>query len=265
MHKLTQKFLACGAIFSTFFLTPTLAQAQIQVSPLVIETKTEKGQAKAIIEVKNQSNETFRARVYTVPFTYNLNTFEELESDSSDLEPYLIISPRELVLEAGQTRNIRLTSRFLPSTEEQEYRTTVFVDRLREVEPESANSQIQLNTRMGITVYVRHGNVVPSLTVESAEYNPEENNIVLLVNNSGAASVRPKTQWSLQKKNTTLDEGIVEETTIIAEGKRYVTIPYSTDDSETSTGNYQLNGTFIWGEDEAPQTLPFEINMNVSP
>ncbi len=48
-----------------------------------------------------------------IPFTYSKNGFKELESSPNDLTPYLIFSPRELEIQPGKKRRIRVLTRLL--------------------------------------------------------------------------------------------------------------------------------------------------------
>jgi P pilus assembly chaperone PapD len=79
-------------VFSTFLLSENTAKADITISPLVIETAAKQGQAQGNITVTNGDTKSFRARVYTEPFTYDLETgFKLLDSSPFDLTPYLQI------------------------------------------------------------------------------------------------------------------------------------------------------------------------------
>ena len=129
-----QKFLcAMTGTLSALCIFPEIVKAQIKISPLVIEREARKGTARGVINLTNTSNETFRARIYALPFTYNQNGFEELESSPQDLSPFLSFSPRELVIQPGQTRQIRAISRFLPSSAKGEYRAVIFTEDLKEL------------------------------------------------------------------------------------------------------------------------------------
>jgi P pilus assembly chaperone PapD len=61
---------------SAALLCAGAAQAQMSVSPLVIEAQANRGQAQAIINVTNTSNQPFRGRVYAESFTYGDNGFK---------------------------------------------------------------------------------------------------------------------------------------------------------------------------------------------
>ncbi|PAX45757.1 P pilus assembly protein, chaperone PapD, partial [Brunnivagina elsteri CCALA 953] len=89
----------CTGLLSTVILWAGTAQAQVSLSPMIIEAQSSRGQAKGIINITNNSDETFRARVYAESFTYDKEKgFQTIPSSPNDLKPYLQFSPRELVV-----------------------------------------------------------------------------------------------------------------------------------------------------------------------
>ncbi|AFY55759.1 hypothetical protein Riv7116_3295 [Rivularia sp. PCC 7116] len=260
-----QKFLcAVTGTVSALCIFPEIVQAQIKITPLVIEKEVRQGKAQGVINITNTSNETFRARVYTAPFTYNQNGFEELESSPQDLSPYLTFSPRELVLEPGQTRQIRAISRLLPSSAKGEYRAIIFTEDLEEIKTTSGNQTIGVTPRMGVTFYVRNGDASPNLKLESASYNPETKKVSLQVKNSGNATARPKIKWNLQNSSGNVANGRENAYTVIAEGERNIQIDLSAKEKEIAAGNYKLTGKLTWREGDKDKSLPFNVDVNVS-
>ncbi|NEP28465.1 P pilus assembly protein, chaperone PapD [Moorena sp. SIO3I6] len=265
MIKLNQHLISYlgSCALSALVLFPGLAKAQVQVSPLVIEEEAERGQARGIINVTNRSNKAFRARVYAKPFTYDENGFEALESSSNDLTPYLQFSPRELVVEPGVTRRIRMISRFPPSMDKGEYRAVIFTENLAHSQNNRGGVSMGIVPRVGVTVYVRHGDISPKLTVEEASFDDKSKQILLQVSNSGNATARPKVEWTLKQGSTTVTTGKQNEWTVIAGGERKISIGYPSDAKQLTAGQYQLTGTLLWGEEENRQSVPFSINLTV--
>ncbi len=260
-----QKFLcAMTGTVSALCIFPEIVQAQIQITPLVIEKEATQGTARGVINITNTSNETFRARVYTVPFSYNSNGFEELKSSPQDLSPYLTFSPRELVIQPGQTRQIRATSRFLPSSAKGEYRAVIFTEDLEEIKTTNGNQTIGVKPRLGVTVYVRNGDVAPNLKVESASYNPKTKKIALQVKNSGNATARPRINWNLKNSAGNIANGRENAYTVIAEGDRNLQIDLSKNEKEIAAGNYKLAGELTWREGDNDKSLPFNVDLNIS-
>ncbi|XHR82622.1 MAG: P pilus assembly protein, chaperone PapD [Gloeotrichia echinulata GP01] len=266
MLKFSQKFLPLLSTLaiSTIALLPGIAQAQIRYSPLIIESTAEQGQARGIIEISNGGNEEFRGRIYAEPFTYNRDGFVSEKSNPQDLTPFLTFSPREVVIAPRQTRRIRLVSQFLPSTASGEYRAVIFTEGLEQVQTQGQYS-VGIKPRFGITMYVRLGQTAPNLTVESASFNPESKQIVLLVSNKGNASTFPNAIWTLKQGGTTIAKGDSKDFTVIAGKERNILINFLEKDKKVASGEYQLTGDLVWGDREKPQKLPFNINVTITP
>ena len=265
MIKLNQHLISYlgSCALSALVLFPGLAKAQVQVSPLVIEQEAERGQAGGIINVTNRSNKAFRARVYAKPFTYDENGFKVLKSSSNDLTPYLQFSPGELEVKPGVTRRIRMISSFLPSMEKGEYRAVIFTENLEHSQNNRGGVSMGIVPRVGVTVYVRHGDISPKLTVEEASFDDKSKQILLQVSNSGNATARPKLEWTLKQGSTTVTTGKQNPWTVIAGGERKISLAYPSDAKQLTAGQYQLTGTLLWGEEDNPQTVPFSINLTV--
>lgn len=253
-----------GLALSAALFWGTAAQAQVTISPLVIEAEANRGQAQGMINVTNNGSEPFRARVYAEPFTYSRDAgFQTLPSDAHDLTPYLQFSPRELVVPPGVTRRVRLIGRFPPNQASGEYRAVVFTENLNET-ISTNNSNVSVITRIGVTVYVRQGEVSPNLTVESANWNPEQNQIQLLVRNAGQASTRPSVSWTLKQGETVVKTGNLEATGIVAQSDRNFLLNYAPEGQPApAAGEYQLSGELAWGEGNNKSTVPFSINLTI--
>lgn len=234
--------------------------AQVSISPLVIEVETKRGQAQGVINVGNETNEPFRARVYAEPFTYSRDQgFQTLgKGEKTDLTPYLQFSPRELNVPAGIERRIRFIVRLPPSLPLGEYRAVVFTENLKETINQSG-TRIGLSTRIGVTIYVRNGDLSPTLSVENASWNSEKKQIQMLVNNIGDASARPQVNWILKQKETVIKMGNLNATGIIAHSQRNFLLEYS----DITPGEYQLSGELIWSKGQNQQKKSFNVNLTI--
>lgn len=267
MFKFKRQFLSLVSIFSlaNIVVFPNFAQAQIRYSPLIIEqTADEQGKARGIIELTNNSQEEFRARVYSEPFTYNKQGFTTLESDDQDLTPYLTFSPRELIIQPGQTRRIRFTSQFLPSTPSGEYRAVLFTETLEQIQQQGQFS-LGIKPRFGITVYVRQGETKPNIIAENVSFNPDSKQIELLAKNTGNATTFVNTFWTLSQSGKKISEGETKDFTIIEEGERNILINFLKPDEKVNPGDYQLTGKMQWGNKENPVIIPLDIKVTISP
>jgi P pilus assembly chaperone PapD len=253
-----------GWVLSTAILWGGATQAQVDISPLVIEVEANRGQSQGIINVSNSSDQPFRARLYAEPFTYSRDAgFQTLASSSNDLTPYLQFSPRELVVPPGVTRRVRLITRLPPKLAAGEYRAVVFTENLEEVTDTSRNN-VAIVTRVGVTVYVRQGNVSPKLVVDSASWNPEQKQIQLLIRNTGQASARPTVNWTLKRQGAVVETGNLEATGIVAQSDRNFLLKYPIEgQTAPAAGEYQLSGELVWGEDKNQSKLPFSVNLTI--
>ncbi len=256
---------AFGLALSALLLFPSVAKAQVKVSPLVIETQAQRGQAQGMVSITNMSDSPSRVRVYAEPFTYNPNTgFETLPADTpNNLTPYLQFSPRELTIQPRQTRRVRIISRLAPNLPDGEYRAAVFNETLTE-QKDSSGATVTLATRVGVTVYVTKGNASPKLTVDNASFDSKQEMVTLNIRNTGKASARPSVSWKLQRGNTVVKTGEIESISIIAENERNLSLDYrSKDDASLIPGNYQLSGELVWDEGKSRSQLPFKLNFTV--
>ncbi|MBD2493692.1 P pilus assembly protein, chaperone PapD [Nostoc sp. FACHB-280] len=251
---------------SVGFFNAKTAQAQVQISPMVITTKAHQGQAEGVINVKNMTNEPFRARVYVQPFTYNRDTgFQSLKSSPTDLSPYLQFSPGELTIPAGATRRIRLLSQLPPNLPDGEYRVVIFTENLKEIRAEDVNGNaISIIGKVGSTFYVRKGNVSPHLIVDSAQLNASAKKIQLLVKNTGTASVLPTATWNLKRAGKVIRSGQLPPTAIVAQSDRNFFLNLvAQNQPEITPGQYELSGELLWSEGLTEKTVPFNLNLTI--
>lgn len=265
MLKKLQNIIPLLCFFGVGFSAIPAYSQQLRIAPLVIERQAASGQARGVIDVSNNSDKPFRARVSLKPFTYNREGLKVLESSPNDLTPYLVFSPRELVVQPGQTRSIRFNARLLPSLRQQEYRAMFSVEQLKEKNDPNGENQVSIDVSIAATIFVRNGDLTPNLNVEKAFYDGKTKEIKLLVRNTGTATTRARTEWNLNQNGKPVNSGKLEETTIIAEGDRYITIAYPSQGQILTPGNYNFSGKLTWDFPRKGGTLPFNVNFTVSP
>jgi P pilus assembly chaperone PapD len=254
-----------GGVLAATIALASPAQAQVGLSPLIIEIEAERGQAEGVINVTNNTNEEFRARVYVEPFTYTREDgFETLPSDPNDLTPYLQFSPRELVVPPNTTRRVRFVSRFPPSLAEGEYRAVIFTETLAEAIA-ADGAQVSLRTRVGATVYVRNGDLSPELAATTARYSTEDNQVQVLVQNLGQASVRTQIAWELRQGGQVVRSGQSSETSVLAETERFIgVLDFAEGDAPLASGTYELSGELQWlNENRDIVSEAFQANFTI--
>jgi P pilus assembly chaperone PapD len=241
------------------------AQAQIGISPLVVEIQENNGQAQATINVINHTKAPFRARVYTESFTYEKEKgFNTISQNTDSLAPYLQFSPRELVVPAGVTRKVRLNVQIPAKLPDGEYRAVIFTENLEQ--QKSTNQQgvsTTITTRIGVTVFLRKGELSPKLSITTADWNATKSQILVNMSNSGKASAYPEVHWNLAQAGKTIKLGKVNETGIIANSDRTVSIQIPPKELQLQPGNYQLSGNLIWRAKNGNNSLPFAVNLNI--
>jgi len=241
-----------------------LAQAQVTVSPLFLELETRRSQAEGIFEITNDGDTPFRGRVYTEPFTYSRDGgFQTLEESANDLSPYLRFSQQEFTIDPGDTRKIRLIVTLSPDLPEGEYRTAIFAEKLEET---TTNNPVNIRTRIAVTVYVYNGDLSPNLAITEAQWNREEQQIQVLVNNTGTATARPGIEWELRQNGEVVTTGNVTNRTVMAQGDRFFLLENPNQEVlNLRGGEYQLTGELIWSEDNYRErkTEPFNINLSI--
>lgn len=268
LKNFNQKYniiLAAASLSAGIFGTG-VAQAQVQISPMVIEAQINQGQAEGVINVKNMTNEPFRARVYVQPFTYHKDTgFQSLPSSPTDLTPYLQFSPGELTIAPGTTRRIRLITHLPPNLPDGEYRVVIFTENLKEIHSKDINGNaISIRGKVGSTFYVRKGNLSPHLVVDSVQLNTAINKLQLLVKNPGNASVLPTANWNLKRKGKIIRSGQVPPTAIVAQGDRNFFLNLAgKDQPEIIPGEYELTGELVWTEKSQEKIVPFNLNLSI--
>ena len=261
--KLFKSFLwqsLLGAAIASVMALPQAVQAQVVISPMVINAETKQGKASGVISVRNKASQPQRVRLNSEAFTYKRDGFTTQESDPFDLSPYLIFSPAELVVKPGQSRRIRLIMRMLPTTAPGEYRSVIFVEPLKE---RNAEGGLSISDRLGVTVYVRHGEVNFALAPESAAYNSEKKQLELLVTNPGNGTVRPAVQWELQRNGQAVIKNEVKEITVIAGGDRLIPLELPENSVELTSGTYQLTGELLWGSGKNSSKIPFSFDLSI--
>ncbi len=239
----------------------TPVSAQVRVSPLVVEEQFDRGKAQAVLQITNPSDQDIRARLFSEPFTYGDKGLQVLDSSPQDLGPYLVFTPRELVLPAGQTRRVRLVAQIPPDLPEGEYRAVVFTETLQDA-TDSEGQLIAIRSRIGINVFMRNGELAADLSIEDAAFDLDDNAVELLIRNQGDASTLVSIDWQLQQDGSTVDTGEIQVATIVTQTDRPVIL---TDPNEPPPppGNYQLTGEVITGSQFDPITFPFEFDLQI--
>ena len=264
----SSQLLSTVLVAASTLIAP-VAQAGLSVSPLVVELNSRQGQAQGTITVGNSGEDPFRARSYAVPFTYDRETgFKELPKADNDLTPYLQFSPPEVSIPGADRRRVRFITRLAPSLPDGEYRAMIFTETLNQIVPPEVTTSGETTVtttilpRLGVAVYVRKGKLSPSLAIDSFRFNALDQQPQVLVKNTGKASAIVMSEWTIKQADREITKGMVQETTVIAEGDRYVSIKLP-ETTKLSPGDYQLQGNILWGFNHS-QKIPYQFKFTVS-
>jgi P pilus assembly chaperone PapD len=261
--KLIEKSIVfiTGVGFCGLLLFHKPVNAQVNVSPLVISTETKQGIATGFITLTNKGNETATMYLSAAPFTYSLQGFQVLESSPNDLSPYLVFSPKEVVIEPKQTRRVRILARLLPSMKLGEYRAAIFAEPFKP----KLERGFGVTSRIGVVVYVRHGQSQEKLTPQETNYDVKNQQINLIVKNEGNVTIRPEVRYQLKQAEKEVFQGVLSPITLVAETTRNIPITFKKDKTKEliPAGNYQLTGELLWGDDSNRKTLPFSLPVTI--
>ena len=263
LKKLTFLALSLGStVLVILFAVPT--HAQVSMSPLMVVMNVQNGQGQQLVTVRNRTDQPYRARVYTEPFTYTSNGLEPLQRSPVDLTPYIVFSPRELELKPGAERNVRLVVKVPPNLNNTELRSVLFVQDLKEVALSDPNAKAQtaVVSRIGMPIYARIGNVEPNLSALTATYDDGRDRISIRVKNSGAGSTRAWINWTLEGKGKVV-EGKAAPSSIVGESERDIYIENDPLIKSLQPGKYQLKGSLDTERENSQKTFPFSLTLEV--
>lgn len=263
----SRQLLSTVLVAASTLIAPS-AQASLSVSPLVVELDSRQGQAQGTITVGNSGSDPFRARSYAVPFTYDRETgFKELPKADNDLTPYLQFSPPEVSIPGADKRRVRFITRLAPNLPDGEYRAMIFTETLEQLVPPEVEKSGETTVtttilpRLGVAVYVRKGKLAPNLAIDSVRFDASNQQPQILVKNAGKASAIVMSDWTIKQADREIAKGMVSDTTVIAEGDRYVTIKLP-ETTKLAPGEYQLQGNILWGFNHG-QKIPYQFKFMV--
>ena len=251
--------------FLTFF-SANQAQAQVGLSPMVVQEEVSRGRAQSVLTVSNASDKPLRVRVYAEPFTYDRESGFALleESDDNNLTPYLQFSPREFVVPARDEQRVRVVGLLPPSLEESEYRAVIFTEALPE--GEAAQNGTTIKARVGATVYFHQSEASPELSASSAEWDAQNGKVQLLVSNAGTTTVLPSAEWTLiDASGETVASGDSGATTVIEGKDRLFQLSDNDAGMILAPGEYELTGNLSWRRKSEEHSLPFAFPLSVQP
>ncbi len=227
---------------------PVQAQ-RFTVSPMVTITEARGGQAKGAITISNQGKEPLRMRVYAEDFTYDRKKgFVTIGKHERSAVPYLQFSPRELVIPPGITRNVRVSTTFLPSLPNLEYRAVIFVEDLKERDLKQSNGNaVIIKTRVASVFYTSKGAAQSNLQVSTANWDNDTKKLSVLLTNRGTQSGYPDVNWRIEKDGKEIAKGTMRGILVQSENEREILLTSEGKQLNLSSGNYTFSGKIVTG------------------
>lgn len=236
--------------------------ANLSLAPIYLEiTNNQQSRNTGVLTVGNTSDQPIRISLSTTFFNYDYNgVFQRLNTGEYDLTNYLIYTPREITIPPHNFQRIRLQTTLPSNLPEGEYRVAIFAETLQTNANQNSNYQVNLTTRIGSAIYVRNGNLSPNINISTVNFNPENQQLRLLVNNTGNATAIANIKWQLSQNGNVTITGKGGGSYLPNSETNSLLKP---DQNVNLTGeNYQLTGEMIYQENDREITLPFNFNIN---
>jgi hypothetical protein len=245
------KALTLAASLQLIGILPAVAQ-NFTLSPMVTISTAQGGRSRGSINVTNNASEPVRMRVYAESFTYDRKQgFVSTPKDERSAVPYLNFSPRELVIQPGVTRNVRVAVTLPPSSPNQEYRAVVFVEELKAKDIQSANSpannqKLAISLRVASVFFFSKGSDSPAnLQMRTAIWNPTNKKVAMLVENTGKQTARPEVSWRIEKNGQAVAKDVINGVIIQAENSREIILQTNGKSPNLTRGEYRIVGDII--------------------
>lgn len=196
LHRPLHGPLTLGLALAVALLAATgegTRAASFQVSPTRFEFPLDR-RFTNYFSVTNNSSAVLRLRITTAFLEADARGgLVERAGSPHDLAPWLVLNPRRFTLEPSARRVVRFSVRPPAELPPGEYRTVVFFEELPP-RPEDGGAegtavQIQILTRLGVTIYGRVGDPAPQPRLEApqAEIGAAALDVSATLHNAGTA------------------------------------------------------------------------------
>jgi P pilus assembly chaperone PapD len=266
MTKIYQYLKPIVGLMATMASIVTLAtplQAQIfsmSLSPMVTIQKLNNARSRATFSILNKGSQPVRIRVYTQDFEYDKERgYMKTADHANSASPYLIFSPKELVIPPGVTRDVRVSVSIPPSKMDGEYRVALFAQDLTErkvIDPESKYVTI-MRPQIASIFFIGKGNISPELSAVNVGWNRETSKPRLVIKNQGQASAYPEVKWQLKQGETAIADSKILGVVLQAGRERAFDLNFP-QGLKLTGGNYTLTGEI---DNKDGKIVPFSLNL----
>lgn len=263
---LLAKGLATAISIQLFGTLPTVAQ-NFTLSPMVTISTAQGGKSRGSINVTNNAAEPVRMRLYAESFTYDRKQgYVSTPKDDRSAVSYLSFSPREMVIQPGVTRNVRVAVTLPPSLPNQEYRAAVFVEELKAKDIQ-ANGSLTNNRKLSISLRVasvfffsKGGDGIANIQARTATWNPTDKKVAMFVENIGKQTARPDVSWRIEKNGQPVAQDKINGVIIQAENSREIVLQTKEKMPDLSRGEYKIVGDIV---NTGQKPIAFSLNFIV--
>ncbi len=185
-----------GAALAVAALLATEAEAQIALSPPIVEVDLSRRTATESVRLINMGKRDVEVSVRVETFDLDeANRYRALPSSEDSLDRWMVVQPGRFVVPAGQSRAVRFSIRPKSKPAPGEHRAMLFFDEIkREDEPAAV---LKALFRVGAAIYAHVGEVRRVGRVISTSCSREGG--LIEISSEGNANARMTGRWGLWK------------------------------------------------------------------
>lgn len=251
------------------------AFASLAVSPTKIDinaTKIKTNYTTTAIEIKGDSKLPMRYRVYTGYFKVNEKgelVMLEKSNEKQDMSRRLRYIPSEFTVAQGKSQLLRLNIPNLNTLPDGESRAMVYIEDVNVKEMNydigsGVGAQLIVKTRVGIPVYIDHGQAVRTAEFEYAKITKEKDGyyLTMKVKDSGNSKVRCKGVVQISQGKKLFSETKTDDF-VVAAGS-YNTIKTKINTDKLEHGNYNARVVVTYKDiNEKIKSIKQEMELNI--
>jgi hypothetical protein len=243
--------------------TPIQAETfSMSLSPMVTIQKLSNARSRANFSIFNGGSTPIRIRVYAQDFEYDKEKgYMKTAEHPNSASPYVLFSPKELVVPPGVTRDVRVSVTIPPSKMDGEYRVAIFAQDLTErkiINPENKYVSI-VRPQIASIFFVSKGNITPELRAVNVDWNRATTMPRLVIKNQGQASAYPEVKWQLKQGQTEIASNKILGVVLQAGRERAFDLNLPPELKLTG-GKYTLAGEI---DNKDGKVVPFSLNVTV--
>lgn len=252
------------------------AHASIGVAPTKIEINANKIKSNYVttaVEVRGDSRQTIRFRVYPGYFKITSTNEMNLEanSDEFDISKKIRFVPSEFNVQPGKTQKVRVNIAGLNALPDGENRAVLY---LEDVNPKEfaldtgmsgIGAQLIVKTRVGVPIYVEKGKITKKGDVESFEVKQGKDGqyTEIKVVSTGNSRIRCNGKATIYKDKKVMQEYRLAEF-VVGDNNYYVARDKVVTDKITEKGEYTLRVVLTYTDGNGKkQHIQKETKINI--